>query len=298
MTSNNYKRGPMPIEERAKRFLASYAKYGGRRHVKNYRILGELEQCKIASQVLGELIKPDSQGKYYLTCPGITFHTNKSGRRDCRFTPGNGGGDARTAAPSLHCVHQSCMSIIEQLNHKIRSECGKASVEYITDHGSELNNAAAALIIGFKMEDTVAHKLLVTWGKTCTPMHSAIACGNAINAAAAAARKKPDEVGYLLRSIRKDARAASPSPETPSDNISTSFVSQPTGVQSAAKAPVYIGDKGRVAKQANQCIEMYRFDYGNEPTVLLLGPDQPEVGKTFCGLPVCRMNTPGISVGE
>jgi hypothetical protein len=293
------KRGPMPIEERAKRFLASYSKSGGQRRAKSFKKLGEMDQCRIVEQVLGEALKPANDGIYYLTCPGVSFHSNKSGRKDCRFTPGDGGHNPRTAAPALHCVHQSCGTVIEEMNRLIRSEIGKASVEYLTDHGSVLNNAAAALIIGFDLDDMTAHKLLVAWGKTCTPIHTAAACGSAISAALAAYKKKPDEVGYLLNRARPRSRAAATSPTTPSIKRRTSFASVPSNSLVDADPvgqPIYLGVKGKVAKQARAVIDAYRDDYGEEPTVLLLGPDQPDVGSTLCGLRVEAMRSPGISV--
>lgn len=292
-------RGPMPIEERAKRFLASYSKHGGTRRAKSFKKLGEMEQCRIVEQFLGEPLKAARDGVYYLTCPGVSFHSNKSGRRDCRFTPGDGGHNPRTAAPALHCVHQSCGTVIEEMNRKIRSEIGKASVEYLTDHGSVLNNAAAALIIGFDMNELKAHKILVAWGKTCTPIHTSAACGSAISAALAAYKKKPDEVGYLLNSARSGGRASAASPTTPSIIRRTSFASAPSQPQADSEPfgqPIYLGVKGKVAKQAWAVIEAYRDDYGEEPTVLLLGPDQPDVGSTLCGLRVEAMRSPGISV--
>jgi hypothetical protein len=293
------KRGPMPIEERAKRFLASYSKHGGQRRAKSFKKLGEMDQCRIVEQVLGEALKPANDGIYYLTCPGVSFHSNKSGLKDCRFTPGDGGHNPRTAAPALHCVHQSCGTVIEEMNRLIRSEIGKASVEYLTDHGSVLNNAAAALIIGFDLDDMTAHKLLVAWGKTCTPIHTAAACGSAISAALAAYKKKPDEVGYLLNRARRGSRAPAVSPTTPSIKRRTSFASVPSNSPVDAELvgqPIYLGVKGKVAKQARAVIDAYRDDYCEEPTVLLLGPDQPDVGSTLCGLRVEAMRSPGISV--
>jgi hypothetical protein len=292
-------KGPMPIEERAKRFLASYSKHGGQRRAKSFRKLGEMEQCRIVEQILGESLKPAHDGIYYLTCPGVTFHSNKSGRKDCRFMPGDGGNNPKTAAPALHCVHQSCGTVIEEMNRKIRSEIGKASVEYLTDHGSVLNNAAAALIIGFDMGELKAQKILVAWGKTCTPMHTAADCGSAISAALAAYKKKPDEVGYLLNRARSVGCASAASPRALSINRRTSFASVSSQRQVSAQTigqPIYLGVKGKVAKQARLMVQSYRDDYGEDPTVLLLGPDQPDVGPTLCGLKVDRMQSPGVSV--
>lgn len=293
------KRGPMPIEERAKRFLASYSKHGGKARAKSYRQVGEMEQCQIAQNVLGETLKPDPHkaGVYYLTCPGISFHTGRNSRRDCYFYPGGVSQASRGgSAPSLNCCHQSCGTVIEEMNRKIRSEIGKAGVEYLTDHGSVLNNAAASLIIGFDMKDADALKLLVEWGKTCTPIHTAAACGSAIAAALAAYKKKPEEVGYLLKKPARAVGSGSSSP-SPSKGRKASFVSAPSpSAVLPAGEPIYIGVKGKVAKYARSVITAYQEDNGIDPTVLLLGPEQPEVGPKLCGLRVERMKCPGISV--
>ena len=298
-----HKTGSMPIEERAKRFLASYSKHGGKRRAKSFRKVGEREQCQIASQILGETLTAARDGVYYLKCPGVAFHTGKDGRRDCRFTPGDGGFNKRTAAPSLCCMHQSCGAVIEEMNRKIRSEIGKAAVEYITDHGSVLNNAAAHLVIGMDIAPETAQKLLVEWGKTCTPVHTALACGRAVAAAEEAYKKHPDEVGYLLKQASAarttSGRGASNTPPNPQliKNTSLASASNETAPPVApASGPIYLGAKGKIAQQARTMIECYRDDHGIDPTTVLLGPDQPEVSGLICGLPVERMRTHGISV--
>lgn len=298
------KRAPMPIEERAKRFLAAYSKHGGKRAAKRFRQLGKTEQIQIASQITGESITPGRDGHYYLNnCPGVQFHTGKNARRDCRFFPGGRGAAGNgVSAPSLKCMHQSCGTVIEEMNRHIRSAIGKASVEYITDHGSLLNNAAAALIIGFDMEPELAHKLLVGWGKACTPVHTAIACGKAIAVAQTAYKKHPDEVGYLLKSARPTtiSGGAAPSPQ-PSEGLDASYQyasalgDEPATAEPEEAAPIYIGARGRIARQARAIVQAFQDDHGIDPTAILLGPDQPELSGKLCGLPIERMQTPGIS---
>ena len=296
----NQKIKRVPIPERAKRYLESISKYGDSRKAKSYRKLGEAEQVKIASEVTGESITLARDGHYYLTCPGVQFHTNKNGRKDTRFMPG-GRGTAPNgiSAPSLQCVHQSCANIVEEFNRRIRSAIGKASVEYVTDHGSQLKNAAAALIIGFDMDSVEAHKILCAWGKTCTPVHSVIACGDAISAAQAAYKKHTDEVGYLLKPAK--SRRPGTAPTNPQRDKKQSFASahdigcSPGGGQ-ATTEPVYIGVRGRIAKQVRAQIEAYKDDYGIAPTTVLLGPDQPTLSGKLCGLPIEKMRTPGVSV--
>lgn len=304
MSNSDYK-SSMPIAERAKRFLAAYSKHGGKRTAKRFRQVGEAEQIQIIGQLTGEMINLGRDGHYYLSnCPGAQFHNGKNARKDCRFMPGGHGSAANgVSAPSLKCMHQSCGTVIEEMNRSIRSAIGKASVEYITDHGSTLNNAAAALIIGFDLEPELAHKLLFDWGKTCTPAHTAIACGKAIAGAQDAYKKHPDEVGYLLKSVRPASKAtggAAPSP-SPSQGIDASYqyaaelgeVSETSPAETAP--PIYIGERGRIAREARAIVQAYKDDHGVDPDAILLGPDQPELSGKLCGLPIERMQTPGIS---
>lgn len=304
MTSQSKYQG-MPIEERAKRFLAAYSKHGGKRTAKRFRQVGEAEQIQIAGQVTGEMISPGPDGHYYLSnCPGAQFHTGKNARKDCRFMPGGTGTAANgVSAPSLHCVHQSCGTVIEEMNRSIRSAIGKAGVEYITDHGSTLNNAAASLVIGFDLAPETAHKLLSEWGKACTPVHSTIACGKAVASAQDAYKKHPDEVGYLLKSARPASKATGGAPPSlsPSQGIDASYqyaadlgeVSETPPEQTAP--PIYIGERGRIAREARAIVQAYQDDHGIDPTAILLGPDQPELSGKLCGLPIERMQAHGIS---
>jgi hypothetical protein len=300
MSAPKQKTERMPIEERAKLYLASVSKYGSKRSAKSFRKLGEMEQCKIAGDVIGTMLSPDNSGHYYLQCPGIQFHGNKSGRRDCRFTPGDNGSSPRTAAPSLKCLHQSCGAIIEEMNRKIRSECGKASVEYMTDHGSSLNNAAAALIIGFDLADHRALDMLSAWNKTCNPIRTPLEVSRAIAAAIEARFKTPAEVGYLL----KRARLASPaSPSTPPTFSAESYESAANlgkrnviDVPELPNEPIYLGARGRIAKAVKDKIQAMADD-GYVPSVVLLGPDEPaNITGKICGLPIQRGKIDGIHV--
>lgn len=298
------RRGPMPIEERAKRYLASCAQHGGPSRAKAYREVGEAEQCQIAGRIIGAVISPDNQGNYYVQCPGKTFHTGKPGRRDCRFMPG-GRGEAGNgvSAPSLHCVHKSCGTVIEEMNKRIRSEVGKASVEYLTDHGTQLENAAAALIIGFDMDAVAANKILCEWGKTCTPAHTANECGKAIAAAQAASDNTPDEVGYLLQSPAKapQGTANPPTPTSidqasvvPAHDLGEAFTHRDLGPD--VEPGAYIGARARIVEAAERQIANFKADYGDAPTSVLLGPDQPRISGNIKGIPIERMQTLGISV--
>lgn len=296
----------MPIEERAKRFLASFSKHGGTRRAASYRKLGELEQCKIAGDVLGETLKPDSSGRYYFQCPGIQFHTNKSGRRDCRFTPGDGF-NKRTSAPTVHCLHESCGSVIAEINHRIRSECGKASVEYITDHGTTLRNAAAALVIGFDLPPEKTRVLLSEWNRTCTPSATQLELGEAIAHAQKHYSKQPDEVGYLLKTAKAvstgESRLVPAAPTTP-QVIESSFASAANLGKAEqcetplSAQPIYVGKRGRLAREVRRLIHVWSED-GHTPAVVLLGPDEiSNAPPTLCGLPVRPMAQPGISLGD
>lgn len=290
------KRKPMPIEERAKRFLAAFAKHGGKAPAKAFRKLGEMEQCAIAGQVLGESIVPDSMGRYFVRCPGIGMHTGKNSRKDCRFTPGDGGHDSRTAAPTLHCLHQSCGSVIEEFNRRIRSEIGKAGVETISDHGCMINNAAAALLIGFDMNAEKAAAILAEFNQTLTPPHTQKQLAAAIELGCKAKSKKPEEVGYLLR---KGQSSPKPPPVAKASFVSAADLTDDQNAELVHFEPgqkLYVGIKGRLARELEPMIEAYREDYGADPIAVLLGPDQPEIAGKLCGLPIERMNIPGLSV--
>ncbi len=67
---------------------------------------------EIAEEMLGEIdwISP-TEG--HCDCPGKHRHSNRSGRRDCAVYLDH--------VPTIHCVHQSCSSIIEATNKKLRS---------------------------------------------------------------------------------------------------------------------------------------------------------------------------------
>ncbi len=67
---------------------------------------------EIAEELLGE-IDWISATEGYLDCPGRYRHGNRSGRRDCALY--------LDQIPTLHCVHQSCSSVLEATNKKLRA---------------------------------------------------------------------------------------------------------------------------------------------------------------------------------
>jgi len=56
----------------------------------------------------------------FLTCPGEGRHTSRSARRDCRIMLEGG------KPPTIHCLHASCASEVQQANFTLRSALGKA----------------------------------------------------------------------------------------------------------------------------------------------------------------------------
>lgn len=52
----------------------------------------------------------------FLACPGAQFHTGKNSRRDCKII--------LSGAPTLHCFHSSCKTVIEQENLRLRRAIG------------------------------------------------------------------------------------------------------------------------------------------------------------------------------
>lgn len=83
--------------------------------------------------IIGAVLSPlspqwEPEGSWgYVTCPGQDCHNNSNGRRDCRVyaveAPGN-----KVKPPGLYCLHTSCAGVLATVNHKIRSEIGKAKV--------------------------------------------------------------------------------------------------------------------------------------------------------------------------
>lgn len=67
---------------------------------------------EIAAEILGEIdwISP-TEG--YCDCPGQNRHSNKSSRRDCAVYLDN--------VPTLHCVHQSCGTVVAATNKRLRA---------------------------------------------------------------------------------------------------------------------------------------------------------------------------------
>ena len=50
----------------------------------------------------------------YVRCPGMAHHTGRSARRDCRVR--------LDGAPTVFCVHTSCLSAVEEVNGRLRRE--------------------------------------------------------------------------------------------------------------------------------------------------------------------------------
>jgi len=71
----------------------------------------------LAETLLGEVhwITAD---RGYCRCPGRQFHTHPNGKRDCRVT--------LDRVPTIYCVHSSCRSELERVNHELRSAIGRA----------------------------------------------------------------------------------------------------------------------------------------------------------------------------
>lgn len=90
--------------------------------------------------IIGAVLSPlspqwEPEGSWgYVTCPGQDCHNNSNGRRDCRVyaveAPGN-----KVKPPGLYCLHTSCAGVLATVNHKIRSEIGKAKVRGLGNGG-------------------------------------------------------------------------------------------------------------------------------------------------------------------
>jgi VirE N-terminal domain len=81
---------------------------------------------QISFTLLGELRPAPDKGGYFVTCPGETFHTNKSGEKHTILY--------LETVPTLACQHQSCSHVVEAFNRVLRSEIGKAEKQNSTFH--------------------------------------------------------------------------------------------------------------------------------------------------------------------
>jgi putative DNA primase/helicase len=72
---------------------------------------------RIALELLGE-IQWESETHGFCMCPGKHFHTTGDAQRDCEIHIDN--------APTIHCFHNSCVEIRDELNYKLRSQIGRA----------------------------------------------------------------------------------------------------------------------------------------------------------------------------
>jgi putative DNA primase/helicase len=73
---------------------------------------------QVGFSLLGELRPVPEKGGYFVNCPGVTFHTNKSGEKHTMLYLDN--------VPTLDCKHDSCGHVVEAFNRVLRSEIGKA----------------------------------------------------------------------------------------------------------------------------------------------------------------------------
>lgn len=75
------------------------------------------ERQRLATKLLGN-IEWVSETSGYVVCPGKHLHTTGDGERDCEIH--------LDGVPTIHCFHNSCAQICEELNRKLRSCIGKA----------------------------------------------------------------------------------------------------------------------------------------------------------------------------
>lgn len=97
---------PLPIElkvERVKPVAVSSAIHNSTR-------------TQIAEQILGAIQWTDEGG--FCKCPGQHLHTSANGSKDCKVM--------LDGAPTIKCFHASCTSIVDGVNHELRSQICKA----------------------------------------------------------------------------------------------------------------------------------------------------------------------------
>ena len=67
---------------------------------------------RISEELLGE-IQWEAETHGFCTCPGKHLHTTGDGQRDCEIHV--------DGAPTIHCFHNSCAKVRDELNYKMRS---------------------------------------------------------------------------------------------------------------------------------------------------------------------------------
>jgi len=79
-----------------------------------------LSATEIAENQLGEIIW-DSPIRGYCDCPGKDRHTSQDATKDCIVY--------LDSIPTVHCLHSSCASVIEEANKRLRAAMLKGSKE-------------------------------------------------------------------------------------------------------------------------------------------------------------------------
>src|SRR5215210_6915323 len=70
----------------------------------------------IAESVAGVVTWQDAEHGF-CACPGQDLHEHPNGARHCRVS--------LDKVPTIHCVHSSCMGVIEEANRRLRSALAK-----------------------------------------------------------------------------------------------------------------------------------------------------------------------------
>jgi|ERR1700731_1244805 len=89
------------------------------------------EKLVMRRKIAGELLEDtewDSDSTGYCTCPGQDLHTSGDGSRDCKIY--------LDRVPTISCFHQSCLELLKDLNHDLRSRIAKA--EFVLEANGEL----------------------------------------------------------------------------------------------------------------------------------------------------------------
>lgn len=84
------------------------------------------ERQRIAAEIVG-VVEWSHEGSWgYCACPGASFHTGKTAKRDCRVFAGLKG--EAQESPNVYCLHTSCAAATEAASTRLRSAIGKAKV--------------------------------------------------------------------------------------------------------------------------------------------------------------------------
>lgn len=90
-----------------------------------------IDPRNIAVRLLGA-VDWQSEVSGFCRCPGAALHTSRTGTKDCRVNI--------DCAPTIFCFHASCISVVAEVNHRLRREIGASPWEIRLPGGRMLHS--------------------------------------------------------------------------------------------------------------------------------------------------------------